>query len=131
MLELKGVEGADAGFAAAVAQCLKNYDGAVALMSFDHWLVEDVYRDAPQATLGLTAEGDDSHYEAHKTIAERCNVDFVSYGIGDLPCRFVTEFRASGRPVITWTIRSPADATKSARYADQITFEGFDPRAPA
>lgn len=97
-------------------------------MSFDHWLVEDIHRDAPAIALGLTAEGDDICYATHKAIAERCDVDFVSYGIADLPCRFVTEFRATGKPVITWTVRSPADARKSACYADQITFEGFDPR---
>ncbi|MCB1428134.1 MAG: glycerophosphodiester phosphodiesterase, partial [Nitratireductor sp.] len=32
------------------------------------------------------------------------------------------------RPVITWTIRNRDDMAKSARHADQITFEGFDPR---
>ena len=130
VLELKGVAGADDGFVAAVAACLRNYAGPVALMSFDHWLVEDTRRDAPSVALGLTAEGDDSHYAANKAIAEQCDVDFVSYGIGDLPCRFVSEFRSTGRPVITWTIRTSADARKSALYADQITFEGFDPRNP-
>jgi glycerophosphoryl diester phosphodiesterase len=127
VLELKGIAGADDGFAAAVADSLKGYGGPVALMSFDHWLVEDAHREAAPYTLGLTAEGDDSHYTAHKAVAERCDVDFVSYGIRDLPCRFVAEFRQTGKPVITWTVRSPADAAKSALYADQITFEGFYP----
>ncbi|GIL03090.1 MAG: glycerophosphoryl diester phosphodiesterase [Alphaproteobacteria bacterium] len=130
VLELKGVDGADTGFAAEVARCLAGYGGPVALMSFDHWLVEDLHREASAYPLGLTAEGDDSRYAVHAAIAERCQVDFVSYGIADLPCRFVTEYRRTGRPVITWTIRSPADAARSAQYADQITFEGFDPRRP-
>jgi glycerophosphoryl diester phosphodiesterase len=127
VLELKGIAGADKGFVEAVAARLKNYGGPVAVMSFDHWLIEDCHRLAPELILGLTAEGDDTHRDAHRAVAKSCDVDFVSYSLRDLPCRFVSEFRAGGRPVITWTVRSPADAEKSARYADQITFEGFDP----
>ena len=32
---------------------------------------------------------------------------------------------------ITWTVRNPAQAAHSYAHADQITFEGFDPRVPA
>jgi glycerophosphoryl diester phosphodiesterase len=127
VLELKGIASRDDGFVAAVASELKRYDGPVAIMSFDHWLLTDARRDAPGLALGLTAEGDDEIYEDHWRIAREANVDFVSYGIRDLPCRFVREFRESGKPVITWTVRSPDDAKKSALYADQITFESFDP----
>jgi len=127
VLELKGVAGRDNGFLAAVAAELKNYGGPVAIMSFDHWLLEDARRDAPALALGLTAEGDDSAYAKHWEIARRTKVDFVSYSLKDLPCRFVSEFHTAGKPVITWTVRSPADAEKSARYADQITFEGYEP----
>ena len=129
VLELKGLPGQDDGFVAAVANCLKGYGGPVAIMSFNHWLLDDARDEAPELVLGLTAEGDDSHYEEHAAALAAYDPDFVSYGIEDLPCRFVAEYReTTGRPVITWTIRSPADAAKSARYADQVTFEGFDPR---
>ena len=59
VLELKGVAGRDNGFLRAVAAELKNYGGPFAIMSFDHWLLEDARRDAPELALGLTAEGDD------------------------------------------------------------------------
>lgn len=129
VLELKGHAGADEGFVDAVAQTISNYEGPVALMSFDHWLVEDARRLVKNRPVGLTAEGNDDFYSEHTAFAALADVDFVSYGIHDLPCRFVSEFRTAGRPVITWTIRSPELAAKSALYADQITFEGFDPRA--
>ncbi|MFZ1812987.1 MAG: glycerophosphodiester phosphodiesterase family protein [Rhizobiaceae bacterium] len=128
VLELKGRKDGDAGFVEAVAAELATYRGQVGVMSFDHWLVEDARRLMPDLAVGLTAEGDDSLFAVHEALAGRAGIDFVSYGISDLPCRFVEEFRKSGRPVITWTIRSPADARKSAMFADQITFEGFDPR---
>jgi glycerophosphoryl diester phosphodiesterase len=128
VLELKGVEGRDDGFCAAVARVLEGYRGEVAIMSFDHWLLKDARIAAPHLPLGLTAEGKDEAYAAHRKIADLIDPDFVSYHVHDLPCRFVTEFRQTGRPVITWTVRSPQDKAHSDRHADQITFEGFDPR---
>ena len=37
--------------------------------------------------------------------------------------------RRLGMPLITWTIRTPADLAKARRYVDQFTFEEFDPDA--
>lgn len=127
VLEMKGLAGEDDGFVAAVAQTLAGYGGPAAIMSFNHWLLADARREAPSVALGLTAEGDDRLHDIHAGADRQHHVEFVSYKISDLPCRFAREFRESGRPVISWTVRSPADAVKSALYADQITFEGFDP----
>jgi hypothetical protein len=30
-------------------------------------------------------------------------------------------------PVITWTVRKPAEVAQTIAAADQMTFEGFDP----
>ena len=40
---------------------------------------------------------------------------------------FARALRAAGMPVISWTIRSKAQADTARRYSDQITFEGFRP----
>jgi glycerophosphoryl diester phosphodiesterase len=128
VLEMKGHAGEDDGFVEAIARVIEDYGGPIAVMSFNHWLVEDARRLITGRPVGLTADGSDKLRDVHQEIAEKADVDFVSYGIGDLPCRFVAEFRERRRPVITWTIRSPEAAEKSALYADQITFEGFDPR---
>jgi glycerophosphoryl diester phosphodiesterase len=129
VLELKGLHGEDDGFVEAIARELLHYAGPVAMMSFNHWLVEDMRKFANGRPVGLTAEGDDRLREVHWGIARQTVVDFVSYGISDLPCRFVDEFRAGGKPVISWTIRNRDLMEKSMRHADQITFEGFDPRS--
>lgn len=128
VLEMKGHAGEDEGFVEAIARTIEDYDGPLAVMSFNHWLVEDARSLISRRPVGLTAEGKDKLRDLHWEIAEKADVDFVSYGIADLPCQFVAEFRECRKPVITWTIRSPKDAEKSALYADQITFEGFDPR---
>ena len=32
-----------------------------------------------------------------------------------------------GLPLLTWTVRTPADRARAARHADQMIFEGFRP----
>jgi hypothetical protein len=55
-------------------------------------------------------------------------IDFTSYAAGDLPNPFVSFVRDRLKmPVITWTIRDQPAIDLTFRYADQMTFEGFDP----
>lgn len=128
LLELKGLAGEDSGFAEAVARSLSSYSGKVAVMSFNHWLLRDFHALETAIPLGLTAQGDDALFETHRSIDNDMGFDFLSYGINDLPCRFASRFRKSGRPVITWTVRSVAEERFGALHADQITFEGYLPR---
>lgn len=127
VLELKGKPGADDGFIEAVAQEVKGYEGDIAIMSFHHHLLRDARRVAPDLALGLTAEGDNGSYEAHREISEETGIDFISYELENLDCRYVAEFLDSGRPVISWTVKSAKDAAYSKQFAHQPTFEGFRP----
>jgi hypothetical protein len=52
---------------------------------------------------------------------------FVSFNFHQLPFAPITEIKAAGHPIITWTIKSEADAAQARRYSDQITFENFIP----
>lgn len=125
VLELKGIAGEDAGFVQGVLELLAGYTGPVAIMSFNHWLLKDARDLNCQVPLGLTAEGNDDLFDIHTKAVETYNIDFISYGIDDLPNRFASNFKKTGKPIITWTIRTKEQITKSAKYADQITFEGF------
>jgi len=125
LLELKGKPGCDDGFVEAVVQELQTYSGNIAIMSFHHHILETARAIAPRVSLGLTAEGDDKFYSIHRDIFEKTNPDFVSYEVGNLGCRFVSEFIQSGRPLISWTVRNEEDAAYSAKFAHQPTFEGF------
>ncbi|MCP4074241.1 MAG: glycerophosphodiester phosphodiesterase [Hyphomicrobiales bacterium] len=127
VLELKGVVGEDEGFVEQVAKALSGYQGPAVIMSFSHWLVKDARNLAPQLPLGLVARGDERQYASHKMIADKCDVDFVSYDIDGLPCKFSQEFRSSGKPLICWTVEDAGQMKKSLKYSDQITFENFDP----
>ncbi len=125
VLELKGIAGDDAGFVKSVLKILEGYSGPVAIMSFNHWLLEDARALNCPLPVGLTADGNDDLFDIHSNAVTAYNIDFISYGINDLPNRFVRDFRKTGKPVISWTIKNQEQVEKSAKYADQITFEGF------
>ncbi len=128
VVEIKGTPGHDAGLVKAVGRLLKRYEGQVAIMSFDHWLIREFETEAPGIPGGLTAYGTANHEtEAHFSMLAH-GIAFTSYAAGDLPNRFVSFVRERlGMPVITWTIRDQPAIDLTFRYADQMTFEGFEP----
>ena len=127
ILELKGIVNEDDGFVESVAKCLTGYQGPVAIMSFDHWILKDARELAPQLTLGLVAEGNEHQHSKHRAIAKECKVDFVTYDQNDLPNKFCEEYRATAKPLLCWTIKDAERMKRSLNYVDQVTFEQFDP----
>jgi glycerophosphoryl diester phosphodiesterase len=127
VLELKGREGDDDGFASAVIETIEDYRGPLALMSFDHWLLADLKSLGAPRPIGLTAEGVKPDDFATHDKAMVLGLDFISYNIMHLPNDYITLQRSRGVPVITWTVRNAAQQAHSAAHAEQITFEGFDP----
>lgn len=135
VIELKGRSPQeDDGFAETVLETLEGYQGQVALMSFDHHLLEDLKRAEAPFPLGLTAMGDKPEDFAKHDEAMQLGLDFISYHWAHLPNSFIAAQRERGVPVITWTVRDENARAHTYTHADQMTFEGFDPResvAPA
>jgi glycerophosphoryl diester phosphodiesterase len=53
---------------------------------------------------------------------------FVAYSVNDLPAPAPWIARhVFGLPLLTWTVRTPEQRERAARYADQMIFEGFRP----
>ncbi|WP_157019768.1 glycerophosphodiester phosphodiesterase [Mesorhizobium xinjiangense] len=131
VVELKGCRGFDEGLVAIVARHLSDYDGKAAIMSFDHWLIRQFAAQAPGIPAGLTACGSNTEeIEAHFSMLAH-DIDFVSYGVFDLPNPFVRFVREKlSMPVISWTVREQGDVERTFAHVDQMTFEGFEP-APA
>lgn len=128
VLELKGRQDEDDGFAAAVLEVLEDYKGHVALMSFDHWLLKDLKALKCPYPVGLTADGNDPDMYFKHDEAMQLGLDFISYFYGHLPNPFITAQRQRGITVITWTVRDEEARKITFAHADQMTFEGFDPR---
>lgn len=127
VIELKGIEGKDVGLVGQVAKALSGYEGDVAIMSFDHWLVRDFANAAPGIPAGLTAHGRTlKDLEAHFSMLAH-PISFVSFGVMDLPNPFVSFVREKlAMPVITWTVSNQWSRDVTAQHADQMTFEGFE-----
>jgi glycerophosphoryl diester phosphodiesterase len=128
VIEVKGTPGRDTGLVARVGEQLGRYNGKAAIMSFDHWLIRAFAKDAPGIPGGLTAYGrDNGLLEAHFSMLAH-GIAFTSYAAGDLPNPFVTFVRERlNMPVITWTVLDQPAVDLTFRYADQMTFEGFEP----
>jgi glycerophosphoryl diester phosphodiesterase len=56
----------------------------------------------------------------------RTRPHFVAYWVNALPALAPWIARnIFGCPLLTWTVRTPEQRQRAARYADQIIFEGF------
>lgn len=128
VIELKGREADDTGFVETVLEVLEGYEGKVALMSFDHWLLRDLKELNAPYPLGLTAGGiQPEEFTMHEK-AMALGLDFISYYYADLPNPFITAEREKGTVIITWTVHDEEGRKQTFENADQMTFEGFDPR---
>ena len=139
-LELKSAWDGDTRLVERAAAVLASYSGPAALMSFDPDLVKAVGEVAPTIPRGIVAESAQFRGEwkrmpwpqrfalGNLLHLSRTKPDFVAYGIRDLPALapfFARRFL--GLPLLTWTVRTPADQARAKRWADQMIFEGFRP----
>lgn len=127
---------------ARVAGLLSQYAGPVAVMSFNPYSVAAVHRAAPDLAVGLTTCGYDPEEwdmldaPTRARLAaiadfDRVGAGFVSHDHADFDNPALARLQARGVPVLTWTIRSPAEEAAARRIADNITFEGYRPDLPA
>jgi glycerophosphoryl diester phosphodiesterase len=140
VVELKGRFDGDARLSARVADVLTHYSGPVAAMSFDLRQVMQLRQKAPALVRGITAAEyqPKSYRDLLPQGAQRglgyiraglqAKPQFLAYSVGGLPGPLPTFMRRiMCMPVLTWTVRTPADRRTAERYADQMIFEGFRP----
>jgi glycerophosphoryl diester phosphodiesterase len=137
IIELKSAWNGNVALALRALQVLRSYSGPCALMSFDPDLVEALSCE-PHIPRGIVAERVTRPSWQALPLARRLELrhlghwqrtlpHFISFDATGLPWPPVTQLRAAGLPVITWTVRSEDEAAAVRRYCDQITFEGFLP----
>jgi glycerophosphoryl diester phosphodiesterase len=141
IVEVKSRFDGDMRLTRRVVELCGSYRGPLGIKSFDVRVVCELRRSAPKIARGIVAMADYS-YPDYATIsaAEKRSLanllhfkesrpDFVSWRVTDLPsaapffCREIL-----GMPLMSWTVRGPADKALALAHADQIVFEGFDPR---
>jgi len=141
VIELKSHFDGDRGLVTRMAEVLASYPGPVAGMSFDPDLVLALREQMPHLPRGIIAERryDDGEWLAltpsqragmlHLRHGFRTRPHFVAYWVNQLPALAPWVARTIfGCPLLTWTVRTPEQRDRAARYADQMIFEGFRPQ---
>jgi glycerophosphoryl diester phosphodiesterase len=140
VIEVKSHFDGDRKLVARMSEVLAAYRGPVVGMSFDPDQVRALREWMPGLPRGITAE---RSYEAadwpeatpaqrrgmlHLRHAFHTRPHFVAYWVDDLPSPAPWVARHTfGLPLLTWTVRTPEQRARAARYADQMIFEGFRP----
>jgi glycerophosphoryl diester phosphodiesterase len=140
VIEVKSHFDADRKLVARMAQVLASYRGPAVGMSFDPDQVLALRELMPQLPRGITAE---RRYDAAEwpeaTPAQRRGMQdlrhvfrtrphFVAFSVDELPAAAPWIARhVFGLPLLSWTVRTPEQRERAARYADQMIFEGFRP----
>lgn len=141
VIEMKSRFTGDRRLEAATATILSGYSGAAAVMSFDPASMTAMRRLAPNLPRGMLADGFAARdwptiplpariANAMYAMAPAVRPSFLSHDVHALPASAPLALRHFFRlPLITWTVRTSEDRAIAAAWADQITFEGFDPDA--
>lgn len=140
VVEIKSRFDGDLRLTRRTVQTLAGYPGPVAVKSFDPAVVSELRVIALHLPRGIVAqsryqggEWDAVSPEARHALGNLLHLaetrpDFLSWRAADLPSAPPFLCRHLGKmPVMTWTVRSEAEARRVAPHADQIVFEGFGP----
>lgn len=129
LVEIKSLPQFDIeGACAAVEASIRGYDGAIAVMSFDPHMGEWFAKNAPDVTRGLVTTDTYDHGFLHAwrqpQALEQAQPDFLACDIRDLPNALSELWRDLGRPLLTWTARTPELRAHAKAYADAAIAEG-------
>ena len=125
--------------ARGVAEALKAYDGPVTVESFDPNLLTAIRQFGFAGPRGIITYGyDKPEWENQLTDDQRYTLrhllhwhdtrfDFISCHAEALELPAIKFWRALGKPVTAWTIRSSVELEAARPHIDQIVFEGFNP----
>ena len=140
VIEVKSHFDGDRKLVTRMAEVLSAYSGPAPGMPFDPDQVLALRQIAPGLPRGITAQRyyDDDYWK--KLTKEqrdgmlylrhgfRTEPHFVAFWVNQLPAPAPWIARnIFGCPLLTWTVRTPEQRARAARYADQMIFEGFVP----
>jgi glycerophosphoryl diester phosphodiesterase len=140
VIEVKSHFDGDRKLVKRMAEVLTAYSGPAVGMSFDPDQVLALREIMRQLPRGIVAERDYTETDWPEASAEqrrgmthlrhafRTRPHFVAYWVNELPSMAPWIARnVFGLPLLSWTVRTPEQRARAARYADQMIFEGFLP----
>lgn len=129
LIEIKSLPGYDVEWTcASVAWLLDSYKHDVAVMSFDPRVLMWFASEAPDVTRGLVGtdsyeNGFEGAWRSHDALAA-AQPDFLAIDVRDLARPEAAAWRGAGRPLLTWTVRSPETRATGLALADALIAEG-------
>jgi glycerophosphoryl diester phosphodiesterase len=140
VVEVKSHFDGDRKLVKRMAEVLASYSGPVVGMSFDPDQVLALRELAPKLPRGIVAQRNyDDDYWKKLTPEQRDSMLYLRHGFRTEPhfiAFWVNQLPAPapwiarnifGCPLLAWTVRTPEQRQRAARYADQMIFEGFVP----
>jgi glycerophosphoryl diester phosphodiesterase len=140
VVEVKSHFDGDRKLVKRMAEVLASYSGPVVGMSFDPDQVLALRELAPKLPRGIVAQRNyDDDYWKKLTPEQRDSMLYLRHGLRTEPhfiAFWVNQLPAPapwvarnifGCPLLAWTVRTPEQRKRAARYADQMIFEGFVP----
>ncbi|WP_065752895.1 glycerophosphodiester phosphodiesterase [Bradyrhizobium paxllaeri] len=140
VIEVKSHFDGDRRLVKRMAEVLASYDGPAVGMSFDPDQVLALRELIPGRARGIVAERKYTAEEWPEASVEQrrgmthlrhsfwSRPDFVAYWVNELPAAAPWIARnIFGLPLLAWTVRTPEQRARAARYADQMIFEEFLP----
>ena len=140
VIEVKSHFDGDRRLVSRMAEVLSSYSGPAVGMSFDPDQVLALRELVPSRARGIVAEREYTQADwpeaspeqrrgmTHLRHAFRTRPHFVAYWVNELPAAAPWIARhVFGLPLLSWTVRTPDQRARVARYADQMIFEGFVP----
>jgi glycerophosphoryl diester phosphodiesterase len=122
----------------ATAKAMSNYQGDVAVMSFNPnstALLAELIPDRPRGLVTSSFSPEDWMPLSAKVCDhlrdipdyDRSKSCFLSHEVHDLSRPRVAELKEQGASVLCWTVKSQAQADEALKIAENITFEAFIP----
>jgi len=140
VIEVKSHFNGDRKLVKRMAEVLASYSGPAVGMSFDPDQVLALREIVPHLARGIVAEREYTATDwpeaspeqrrgmTHLRHAFRTRPHFVAYWVNELPAAAPWIARnIFGLPLLSWTVRTPDQRERAARYADQMIFESFVP----
>ncbi len=143
LIELKDQDGALgsklSNLEAATCVVMRDYNGSIAVMSFNPEMIARCAMLAPNIPRGLVTDA----YVAKdwpNVPAQRCaelakiphydliGASFISHNRADLSAPRVADLKSQGAAIFCWTVRTPDQEDQARKIVDSITFEGYMPK---
>ena len=125
-----------------IYEVIKDYNGEIAIQSFNPYALEWFANNAPQYKRGLLSslwrkKNKDVEPDtpksfltriatSHLWLFKRAKPDFLNYEIRDLPNRFARKHK--NIPLLCWVAYNQAEYTEGMKKSDNIIFQDFVPK---